>query len=136
MKAHATLNTDKKRLVTHPTINNMIEKDSEIFTLINKEKKRQQEGIELIASYNTAESFLKELKLLDIHVAILDIGMPGMGGIEATRALKKDCPETAVLILSAYDDEPYLLALLDAGAAGFLLKNIQFILNKGIIISI
>ena len=52
MKAHATLNTDKKRLVTHPTINNMIEKDSEIFTLINKEKKRQQEGIELIASEN------------------------------------------------------------------------------------
>jgi DNA-binding NarL/FixJ family response regulator len=48
-----------------------------------------------------------------------------MGGIEATRAIKQCCPETAVLVLSAYDDEPYLMALLDAGAAGFLLKNVH-----------
>ena len=51
--------------------------------------------------------------------------MPGIGGIEATRAIKACCPETAVLVLSAYDDEPYLIALLEAGAAGFLLKNVH-----------
>ena len=51
--------------------------------------------------------------------------MPGIGGIEATRAIKARCPETAVLVLSAYDDEPYLIALLEVGAAGFLLKNVH-----------
>jgi DNA-binding NarL/FixJ family response regulator len=51
--------------------------------------------------------------------------MPGIGGIQATREIKARCPETAILILSAYDDEPYLIALLEAGAARFLLQNVH-----------
>jgi NarL family two-component system response regulator LiaR len=58
-------------------------------------------------------------------VVIMDIAMPGGGGIEATRAIKECCPQTAVLALTAYDDDQYVMALLDAGAAGFLLKNVH-----------
>ncbi len=58
-------------------------------------------------------------------VVIMDIAMPGGGGIEATRAIKACCPQTAVLALTAYDDDQYVMALLDAGAAGFLLKNVH-----------
>jgi DNA-binding NarL/FixJ family response regulator len=48
--------------------------------------------------------------------------MPKMNGIEATKQIKVHCPSTAVLILSAYDDDAYVFALLEAGAAGYLLK--------------
>lgn len=56
-------------------------------------------------------------------VAVLDVQMPGMGGIEATRQIKAQCPEVRVLILTAYDDDPYIFALLHAGASGYILKT-------------
>jgi DNA-binding NarL/FixJ family response regulator len=56
-------------------------------------------------------------------VAVLDIQMPGMNGIEATRQIKTLHPETRVLILTAYEEEPYVFALLRAGADGYVLKN-------------
>jgi DNA-binding NarL/FixJ family response regulator len=56
-------------------------------------------------------------------VVIMDIAMPGGSGIDATRVIKQRFPQTAVLALTAYDDDQYAMALLDAGAAGFLLKN-------------
>jgi DNA-binding NarL/FixJ family response regulator len=56
-------------------------------------------------------------------VAIVDIGMPGLGGIEATRQIRKASPETEVLILSAHGSEKLARELLDAGARGYLLKE-------------
>ena len=84
-----------------------------------------ESDVVVVAEASSGEEAIEIARKLLPDIAVMDIAMPGMGGIEATRALKKDCPETAVLVLSAYDDEPYLLALLDAGAAGFLLKNIH-----------
>jgi DNA-binding NarL/FixJ family response regulator len=57
-------------------------------------------------------------------VAIMDISMPEMSGIEATERIKASRPSTAVLILTAYDDDQYVFALLAAGAAGYLLKDV------------
>jgi DNA-binding NarL/FixJ family response regulator len=57
------------------------------------------------------------------HVAVLDVQMPGMNGIEATRQIKAAYPDVRVLILTAYDDDPYVFALLRAGADGYVLKN-------------
>jgi DNA-binding NarL/FixJ family response regulator len=56
-------------------------------------------------------------------VAVLDIQMPEMTGIEATRQIKASVPGVRVLILTAYEDDPYIFALLRAGADGYLLKN-------------
>jgi len=84
-----------------------------------------ENDVQVVAEASSGEEAIEVARSLQPDIAVMDIAMPGMGGIEATRAIKKYCPETAVLILSAYDDEPYLLALLDAGAAGFLLKNVH-----------
>jgi len=84
-----------------------------------------ENDVQVLAEASSGEEAIEVARSLQPDIAVMDIAMPGIGGIEATRAIKKYCPETAVLILSAYDDEPYRLALLDAGAAGFLLKNVH-----------
>ena len=58
-------------------------------------------------------------------VALVDISMPRLNGIEATKQIKLLSPSTAVLILTAYDDDQYIFALLEAGAAGYLLKSVR-----------
>jgi DNA-binding NarL/FixJ family response regulator len=84
-----------------------------------------ENDVQVVAEASSGEEAIEVARGLQPDIAVMDIAMPGIGGIEATRAIKRYCPETAVLTLSAYDDEPYLLALLDAGAAGFLLKNVH-----------
>ena len=56
-------------------------------------------------------------------VAVLDIQMPEMSGIEATRQIKAQAPGVHVLVLTAYDDDPYIFAMLQAGASGYVLKT-------------
>ena len=84
-----------------------------------------ENDVEVVAEAASGEEAVEATKRLHPDIAIMDIAMPGMGGIEATRSIKVSCPETAVLVLSAYDDEPYLMKLLEVGAAGFLLKSVH-----------
>lgn len=58
-------------------------------------------------------------------VAILDIEMPGLDGVEATRRIKRDHPQIGVLVLTVHDEDPFVFAILDAGAAGYLLKDVR-----------
>jgi DNA-binding NarL/FixJ family response regulator len=56
-------------------------------------------------------------------VAVLDIQMPGLNGIEVTRRVKAERPAVRVMVLTAYDDDPYIFAALQAGASGYVLKS-------------
>jgi DNA-binding NarL/FixJ family response regulator len=79
-----------------------------------------------VAVVAEASNGAEALRLVDEHhpvVAVLDVQMPGMNGIETTRRIKAAHPGVRVLILTAYDDDPYVFALLQAGADGYVLKN-------------
>lgn len=63
------------------------------------------------------------VKKLRPNIVIMDIAMPQLNGLEATRQIVRDCPSTRVLVLSCYSDDEYVNQLTEAGAAGYLLKQ-------------
>ena len=84
-----------------------------------------EEGLTVIGEAGDGEEAVQMVTEMKPDVVIMDIAMPKLNGIEATRQIKLIHPRTGVLILSAYDDDEYVFALLKAGAAGYLLKNVS-----------
>lgn len=84
---------------------------------------RTDTGIEVVGEASDGQEAYELAGRLRPDVVVLDISMPGVNGIDATRKIKAAWPEIGVLILTAYDDEQYVYALIDAGAAGYLLKT-------------
>lgn len=85
----------------------------------------QEKDLEVVGEASDGEEAVELVTRLSPHVALMDIAMPKVNGVEATRQIKACQPSTAVLILTAYDNDQYILALLEAGAAGYLLKNVS-----------
>jgi len=90
-----------------------------------RELLEREEDLQVVAEAGDGEEAVRLATSQCPDVAIIDIAMPRLNGIEATRQIKALCPATAVLILTAYDDDQYVFALLEAGAAGYLLKNVR-----------
>lgn len=84
-----------------------------------------EKDIEVVGEASDGQEAIELVNNLCPNVALMDISMPRVNGIEATRQIKAMHPATAVLILTAYDNDQYILALLEAGAAGYLLKNVS-----------
>ena len=84
----------------------------------------QEPDIEIVGEAANGAEAVALVEGTSPDVAIMDISMPVMSGIEATERIKAVRPSTAVLILTAYDDDQYVFALLAAGAAGYLLKDV------------
>jgi len=83
-----------------------------------------QADIEVVGEASSGEEALEVVRLVQPDVVCMDVEMPGIGGLEATRQLVSDTKVTAhMLMLTTFEREDYLLAALDAGASGFLLKN-------------
>jgi DNA-binding NarL/FixJ family response regulator len=79
--------------------------------------------IAVVAEAEDGESAQSLVDQLRPDVAVLDIQMPKVSGIEATRWIRSNVKEVGVLILTAYDDDPYVKAVLQAGANGYVLKT-------------
>jgi len=81
--------------------------------------------LEVIAEAGDGEEAQALIQKHKPDVAVLDIQMPKASGIEVTRWVRAHLPEVGVLILTAYDDDPYVMAVLQAGANGYVLKTAQ-----------
>jgi len=90
-----------------------------------RELLEREPDLEVIGEAGDGEEAVRLVVNLKPDVAIVDIAMPRLNGIEATKQIKALYPATAVLILTAYDNDQYIFALLEAGAAGYLLKNVR-----------
>ncbi len=78
---------------------------------------------EVAGEASNGEEFLRLLKTTPANIALMDINMPEMDGIEATRKGLKICPSLNIIALSMYGEEEYYYKMVDAGAKGFLLKD-------------
>ncbi len=85
----------------------------------------RESDFDVVAEAGDGEEAIALIERLRPDVAIVDIAMPKVDGIEATKHVKASCPGTAVLILTAYDDDEFVFGLVEAGAAGYLLKSVQ-----------
>ncbi len=83
----------------------------------------EETDIEVVGTPGDGEQAIEAAVQLEPDVIIMDISMPKMNGIEATRQIKTNSPEMAIIIVSAYSYPSYIVAALRAGASGYLLKN-------------
>ena len=90
-----------------------------------RELLEREEDLEVVGEADDGEQAVKLVTALQPDVALMDIAMPKLNGIEATKQIRAICPATAVLILTAYDNDQYVFALLEAGAAGYLVKDVH-----------
>ena len=82
-----------------------------------------EDGIEVVAEAGDGREARDRAIAERPDLAILDVKMPGMGGLEATRAIRESAPEVSVLMLSMHDEDRYLFEALKAGASGYVLKR-------------
>jgi two-component system, NarL family, response regulator LiaR len=85
----------------------------------------QEADMQVVGEAGDGEETVKLACELKPDVAIVDIAMPKLDGIEATKQIKERCPSVTILILSAFDDDQFIFSLLEAGAAGYLLKTVR-----------
>ena len=83
------------------------------------------ENLEVLLEADNGEDLLKGLEVQTPDVIIMDLKMPIMDGLEATKAVRKKYPTIKVLVVSMYDDDKFIIHLMENGANGYLLKNAE-----------
>jgi DNA-binding NarL/FixJ family response regulator len=81
------------------------------------------EGYQCRGAFGSIEEAVKQLELAYPDVVLVDIGLPGMSGIEGIRVMKTLCPHAQFLVLTVYDDDNRIFDAMCAGACGYLLKK-------------
>ena len=82
--------------------------------------------VEVVGEAANGKEALEKVKELAPDVVLMDLAMPIMGGLEATRRIRREFPETKVLALTQYDDSEYVIPIIEAGACGFVTKMVAF----------
>ena len=82
-----------------------------------------EEDMEIVGEVGSGQAAIEAVGELEPDVVIMDVAMPGMSGIEATRQIKEASPDTTVLALTMYEDEQYFFEMLNAGASGYIPKR-------------
>jgi two-component system, NarL family, response regulator LiaR len=79
--------------------------------------------LQVVGTAQDGAEALRQVEALHPDVVLMDLKMPGMNGVQATRALRERFPDIAVLVLTTYDDDEWVVDAIRAGAAGYLLKD-------------
>lgn len=111
------ISTDKIKII--------VADDHTVFREGTRKILEEEPDMEVIAEAYDGEEAVRLATELKPDIVLMDIAMPKLDGIDATRQIKHACPDVNVLILSAHDDDQFVFKLLQAGAAGYLLKTVH-----------
>ena len=106
-----------------PPIKVVLAEDHEIVREGTRQLLERAEDLRVVGEAEDGNEAIRLAESLAPDVVVMDVRMPVLSGLEATRRIKSRCPATRVLILSAYEDDQYVFPLLQAGASGYLLKT-------------
>jgi DNA-binding NarL/FixJ family response regulator len=84
---------------------------------------RKETDIEVVGEADDGQQAIDLATRLRPDIIVMDVRMPVLSGVEATRRIREAMPKVQVLVLTAYDDDQYIFSLLQAGASGYLLKT-------------
>ncbi len=84
---------------------------------------QREPGIEIVGEACNGREAIELCRSLVPNLVLMDVRMPEMDGLEATRAIKHECPETGVLMVTMHENPDYMLEAIKAGAAGYVLKD-------------
>ena len=82
-----------------------------------------ESDLQIVAEADSGEAALAQIDECRCDVIIMDVSLPGMGGVETTRALRDRYPDIRILVLTIHEDERYFFQMLNAGASGYLPKR-------------
>jgi DNA-binding NarL/FixJ family response regulator len=107
------------------TIRVLLADDHAVVRQGTRELLERERGIDVVAEASDGKEAVQKAIKERPDVVVMDFAMPELNGIEATRQIKAVAPGIAILVLTAYDSNQYIFAFLEAGAAGYLLKDVQ-----------
>jgi DNA-binding NarL/FixJ family response regulator len=106
-----------------PTIRVVIADDHAIVREGLRALVEAQPGLVVVGEAEDAESAWRQARVLRPHVLLLDLSMPGGGGVSAAERIARDCPDVRILALTMHEERGYVSRLLRAGASGYVLKR-------------
>jgi two-component system, NarL family, response regulator NreC len=83
----------------------------------------EREGMQVVAEASDGQQALRQSESLNPDIAVMDIGMPILNGMDAARELSRRCPKTKAILLTQHDEDQYVSEALDAGVKGYVLKS-------------
>ncbi|PAX51189.1 response regulator transcription factor [Brunnivagina elsteri] len=102
----------------------LLVEDDELFLLGLRVRLQQEPGLEVVGEAEDGETAIELVSQCPIDIVLLDVGLPGIGGIEACRQIKQQHPKLPVLILTSHSQQALISRLIEAGAQGYCLKGI------------
>ena len=84
---------------------------------------QREPGVEIVGEARNGREAVELCRSLEPDLVLMDVRMPEMDGLEATRAIKQECPGTGVLMVTMHENRDYMLEATKAGAAGYVLKD-------------
>ncbi len=102
----------------------LLVEDDELFLLGLRVRLQQEPGLEIVAEAEDGETAIELVSQFPIDIVLLDVGLPGIGGIEACRQIKQQHPKLPVLVLTSHSQQALIARLIETGANGYCLKGI------------
>lgn len=102
----------------------LLVEDDELFRLGLQVKLQQEPDLKIVVEAEDGESAVEMVKHYQLDVVLLDVGLPGIGGIEACRQIKQQNPNLPILVLTSHSQKSLITRLIEVGASGYCLKGI------------